>query len=176
MITETGLTIATGRYVVDPARSTLRFHTTHSFGLGPVSGTFAVRDGAIVVADDPAASTVRASVDAASFHTDKPRRDSDVRSKTFLHVDAFPTIDFVSTAVVHADDGWQLRGDLTVRGVTAPVTVRLVSCVPAGDGYRFRADVRIDRYTYRVGRRGVVARHLDAELDVVAVPSTTPER
>lgn len=174
MITDTGQAIAAGTYLIDPARSTIRFHTTHSFGLGPVSGTFAVRDGVITVADDPAASSVTAAVDAASFRTDKPRRDTDIRSKRFLHSEAFPTLDFVSTEVVRTGQEWQLRGRLCVRGVTAPVVLRLTSGAPTPDGCRFQASVRIDRYAHRVGMRGVVARHLDAVIDVVAVAPQPP--
>jgi hypothetical protein len=54
MITATGTTIAAGTYAIDVARSHIRFSATHSFGLGPVAGTFAVRDGLIRVAADPA--------------------------------------------------------------------------------------------------------------------------
>lgn len=171
MITDTGEAIATGTYLIDPTRSTIRFRTTHAFGLGPVTGTLAVRDGVITVAEAPAASSVRARVDAASFRTDNPRRDTDIRSKRFLNAEAFPALEFVSDAVVRGDDGWELRGRLTVRGITAPVVLKLDSGAPTADGCRFAATVRIDRYAHRVGIRGVIARYLDAELDVVATAS-----
>lgn len=178
MITDTDPAIAAGTYLIDPAHSTVRFRVTHSFGLGPVSGTFDIRDGVLTVADDPGGSTVRARVDAGSFRTDKPRRDADVRGRRFLDADTFPTLDFRSAALARTDDGWQLRGDLTVRGVTAPVTLRLDGAEPldgaagpVAGGWRLRAAVRVDRYRYRVGPRGVIARWLDADLDLVAVPA-----
>lgn len=167
-MTNTGQAIAAGTYRIDPTRSTIRFRTSHSFGLGPVTGTFAVRDGDITVADEPADSTVTARLDAASFRTDKPRRDTDITSKRFLNAADYPLMEFTSTAVVRTDDRWDLHGRLTVRGVTAPVVLHLDSGGPTTDGCRFRATVRIDRYAHRVGIRGIVARYLDADIDVVA--------
>jgi polyisoprenoid-binding protein YceI len=173
MITNAAPRIAAGTYRIDPDRSTVQFRVTHSFGLGPVDGTFTVHDGEITVADDPTESTVRVRLDAASFRTDKPRRDTDVTAKRFLNADAFPLMEFVSTAVVRTDERWELHGRLTVRGITAPVVLHLDSGAPTADGCRFRATVRIDRYAYRVGIRGIVARYLDADIDVVATTSVT---
>lgn len=179
MITNSAPAVAAGTYLLDPARSTVRFRTTHSFGLGPVSGTFDLRDGVLTVADDPGGTTVQARVEASSFRTDKPRRDTDVRGRRFLDADTFPTLDFRSAAAARTADGWEVRGELTVRGVTAPITLRLAGAEPldgAGPdagGWRLRAAVRVDRYRYRVGPRGVVARWLEADLDVVAVPAAT---
>lgn len=173
MITNAAPAIAAGTYRIDPDRSAVRFRVTHSFGLGPVDGTFTVRDGQITVADDPTESTVRVRLDAASFRTDKPRRDTDVTAKRFLNADAFPVMEFVSSNVVRTDNRWELHGRLTVRGVTAPVVLHLDGGAPTADGCRFQATVRIDRYAHRVGMRGVVARYLDAEIDVVATTSLT---
>jgi polyisoprenoid-binding protein YceI len=161
---------AAGTYTVDTARSEVRFRATHSFGLGPVTGTLAVRDGTITVAADPADSVVAARVDASSFTTDKPRRDADVRSKRFLHAQAYPDMIFASERLVHDGDRWLLHGRLTVRGTAAPAVLELYSISKDADDLRVRARTRVDRHAHRVGPRGVIGRYLDIELDIVGTP------
>jgi YceI-like protein len=58
-----------GRYVVDPAGSSVTFVTKHMFGLGKVRGTFKVTRGVITIADPPQDSRVEAEVSASSFST-----------------------------------------------------------------------------------------------------------
>jgi polyisoprenoid-binding protein YceI len=169
MITET--TVTAGTYTIDAAASRIRFHTTHAFGLGPVDGTFAVRDGTITVADDPARCAVTARVDAASFTTDKPRRDADIRSKRFLHAQEHPDLLFTSGRLTREGDRWMLHGMLTVRGTAAPATLELTAGSADGAGCRFRARTRIDRYAHRVGPRGIIGRYLDVEFDIVGAPT-----
>src|SRR5215510_12510285 len=114
--------IAAGTYRVDPARTTIRIGATHAFGLGPVRATMSVRSGTIVVGADPTSSTVTAQADAHSFTSDKQKRDRDIRSKRFLHADGFGDLVFTSTGLRRDGEVWRLDGELTVRGVTAPVT------------------------------------------------------
>ncbi|HLL67693.1 MAG TPA: YceI family protein [Micromonosporaceae bacterium] len=167
MSTDTGTAVAAGVYEINAADSHVRFRTSHSFGVGPVAGTFAMRDGTITVAADPRASTVTARVDAASFTTDKPKRDADVRSKRFLNADEHPELVFTSDRLVRDGDRWLLHGRLTVRGRTAPIVLELDSGTSDVAGCRFRAHARVDRYAFRVGLRGIAARYTDVEFDIV---------
>jgi polyisoprenoid-binding protein YceI len=171
--------VAAGTYAIDATRSRIRFHATHAFGLGPVDGTFAVRDGTITVAADAAGCAVTARVDAASFTTDKARRDADVRSKRFLHTQDHPDMRFVSERLTHDGDRWLLHGTLTVRGTSAPATLELAAATtdpaatdPAATdvGCRFHARTRIDRYAHHVGPRGIIGRYVDVEFDIVGTP------
>lgn len=168
MIADTGTDIVAGTYAIDATASRIRFTATHGFGLGPVTGTFAVRGGTITVAADPARCAVTASVDAASFTTDKAKRDKDIRSKRFLHTQVHPNMLFVADRLVRGDDRWLLHGNLTVRGTTAPTTLELSSATTDADGCRFRAHARIDRYAYRVGPPAILGRYVDVEFDIVA--------
>jgi polyisoprenoid-binding protein YceI len=170
MIADTRTALATGTYTIDAARSQVRFAATHSFGLGPVAGTVAVLDGTISVAADPAGCAVTARVDAASFTTDKPKRDKDIRSKRFLHTEQYPDMVFASDRLTADGDRWLLHGSLTIRGTTVPTTLE-ISGTAGADGCRFQAKTRIDRYAYRVGPRGIIGRYLDVELDVVGSPT-----
>jgi polyisoprenoid-binding protein YceI len=163
-MTNTLTEIRPGTYIIDPARSELRFTATHVFGLMPVSGTMAVRSGTVTVAAEPRRSTVSAEVDAASWATDDARRDKDVRGKRFLDVQRHPAIGFRSTRVVHGADGWQVVGELSVRGGSCEITLTLTDIGPD----RFTATGRVDRVAAGVGAgRAIIGRHVDVTLTVV---------
>jgi polyisoprenoid-binding protein YceI len=165
-VTATGTgTIVPGTYRLDPDRCTVRFRTAHAFGLGPVHGTFAVREGVILVAATHAESRVTVSLDPASFTTDNPRRDAHIHSKAFLDIRRYPSMSFVSTGVT---SGLVVSGMLTAHGVAAPVTLTVTGVSSAPDGLRCRATTRIDRYALDVTTgRGFIGRYLDVDLDVV---------
>lgn len=80
-----------GSYTVDPDRSSITFATRHLFGLGAVTGSFAIRAAELVVADPVTLSTVTVEVDAGSFNTGSTGRDEKVRSASFLGVPEDPT-------------------------------------------------------------------------------------
>jgi polyisoprenoid-binding protein YceI len=79
---------------------------------------------------------------------------------------------FVSDRLVLDDSRWLLHGRLTVRGVTAPATLEIVSGTTDIGDCRFHARARIDRYAHRVGPRGIVGRYVDVEFDIVGTPTT----
>jgi len=162
--------LATGTYRIDPARSRVHFTIRELFGLVRARGTFTIRDGTVDIAAEPAASATTATIDAASFTTDKPKRDAHVVSKQFLDAARYPTIRFDSAAVVRAGDAWEVRGDLTVRGETSPVTLTVGRAAATLDGCRFTATGRVDRYATPVrAGRPFITRYLNVELDVYAV-------
>jgi polyisoprenoid-binding protein YceI len=160
---------AAGTYRIDPERSTVSFATRHMFGLAPVRGTFRLRSGHIRVAEDPAGSSAGATIAAESFHTGTAARDTQIRSASYLDTDRHPDIVFSSTGLERRDDGWVLRGTLTVRGTTRPVDVGVVSLAPDGPGLRLRAQARVDRYEFGItAGRGMTGRRLTLTLDVLA--------
>ncbi len=155
-----------GTYVIDPARSSVRLNTTHTFGLKPVEATVAIRSGTVMVGARPEQSTVSADLDAASFTTDDPRRDKDVRGKRFLAAAAHPAIGFRSTGLTRTADGWQLAGILSIRGGSAPVALSIVDGGPTVDGYRFRATTTVDRVAAGVsGGRALIGRHVRVTVE-----------
>ncbi|HET6530758.1 MAG TPA: YceI family protein [Actinoplanes sp.] len=163
-MTNTLTRIQPGTYAIDPIRSEVRFTATHVFGLKPVNGTMAIRAGTVTVAAEPRRSTVSAEIDAASWATDDARRDRDVRGKHFLDVQRHPAIGFRSTRVVQGADGWQVIGELSVRGGCCEVTLTLTDIGPD----RFTATGRVDRFAAGVGGgRAIIGRHLDVTLTVV---------
>jgi polyisoprenoid-binding protein YceI len=164
------MTAGPGTYALVPQRCAVRFHTAHAFGLGRVDGTLAVRDGTAVVGERPADSRVTVTLDATSFTTDRSPRDHRVRSKTFLDSARYPLMSFTGADPgPDADGGWRLAGELTVRGVAVPVVLSIVRAHTVDGELRCRATARVDRYAFGVtAGRGVIRRHLDVDLDIVA--------
>jgi polyisoprenoid-binding protein YceI len=150
-----------GTYVIDPARSSVRLTATHTFGLKPVDATVALRSGTVMVGTRPDRSTVSADLDAASFTTDDPRRDKDIRGKRFLATETHPAIGFRSTGLTPTADGWDLAGVLSIRGGSAPITLSITDAQPTADGYRFRAATTVDRVAAGVrAGRALIARQV----------------
>jgi polyisoprenoid-binding protein YceI len=120
--TKTAVRPATGTYVIDPGHSGVSFTGRHLM-ISKVRGRFAVDEGTLVIADDTQRSSVQATVSVASVESGDPKRDEHLRSADFFDAENFPTITFRSTKVEDQGDGeFTLTGDLTVRGVTKPVS------------------------------------------------------
>jgi polyisoprenoid-binding protein YceI len=157
---------AVGAYRIEPAESTISFVTRHFFGLAAVRGTFVLSEGIVHVADPVEASTVRATIAAASFDTGLPPRDDTVRSKQYLDVSRHPDITFAADGV---DQGTVLRGRLTVRGRTEPLDVRIDEVRVLADRLQLRASADVDRYAWGVtAMRGLTGRRLTFALSLVA--------
>jgi polyisoprenoid-binding protein YceI len=155
----------TGRYVIDGAASTLTFGTKHMFGMGRVSGRFSELEGSVVVADRVEDSAAHAEIAASSFSSRNPIRDSQVRSRLFLHARRHPRISFRSEAVASRDDGWVVTGTLTVKGTSAPVELVVTGTSVQGPAVVFTARGTLDRYALGVrAMPGMAARHLSVEI------------
>jgi polyisoprenoid-binding protein YceI len=113
-----------GTWTIDPVHSEVGFSVRHMM-VSKVRGKFTSFEGTVVTAADPLESTVNATVDLGSIDTGNADRDTHIRSADFFEVDAHPTMTFASTGV-RADGGdFLLDGDLTLKGVTKPVTFEL---------------------------------------------------
>ena len=95
--------------------------------MAKVRGRFPAASGVATVAEVPEESTLEIEIDASSIDTQDETRDAHMRSNDFFGVEDHPTISFRSTAVrpAEGETHWQADGDLTVKGVTRPVTVDL---------------------------------------------------
>ena len=112
-----------GTYAVDPVHSTVSFVVRHLM-VSKVRGHFSKFSGTIVVADPPEGSTVTAEIDAASIDTKEPNRDAHIRTADFLDVEHHPTISFEGGhPVPKGGNEFSLPGQLTIRGVTKPITL-----------------------------------------------------
>jgi polyisoprenoid-binding protein YceI len=111
-----------GTYKLDPGHSDVAFTVRHMM-VSKVRGHFTTVEAEIVLAPDPLASSATATIDPNSIDTNNPTRDDDLRSANFFEVDKYPTISYRSTGIRHSEDGFDLDGELTIRGVTRPVTL-----------------------------------------------------
>jgi len=114
---------APGRWQIDPGHTEVAFIGRH-FMLTKVRGRFTGVSGAIVVADDPSESTAEITIDMASVDSGSQERDDHLRSPDFFDTGRHPTASFSGRAA-----GWQgprglLAGELTIRGITRPVTLQ----------------------------------------------------
>jgi polyisoprenoid-binding protein YceI len=113
-------------YKIDPAHSSASFVIRHLM-ITNVRGSFSNVQGSVVWdAENPAASSIDAVVDATTLNTQEPNRDTHVKSADFLDVVQFPTFTFKSTKVEAAGEGEaKVTGDLTIHGVTKPVVLNV---------------------------------------------------
>ncbi len=145
---------APGSYVLDPAHKRIGFVARHMM-VSPVRGEFDAATAKIDVADDPLASSVTATIEAASISTGNADRDAHLSSADFLDVANHPTLEFRSTGVKRpetedpiffwarlkahkqglrdadataprrAAGRFVLAGELTVKAVTRPVDLQV---------------------------------------------------
>jgi polyisoprenoid-binding protein YceI len=114
--------LPTGTWNVDASHSRVGFRVKH-FGISTVHGKFGEFEGRLVIADDGTAAA-EGTVKAASVDTADEGRDTHLRSADFFDVEQYPDITFQSTSVTAKDeDTYEIVGDLTMHGVTKPITL-----------------------------------------------------
>jgi polyisoprenoid-binding protein YceI len=112
-----------GTWEIDPSHASFGFVARHL--MSKVRGSFSGVSGVATIAEVPEESTLEVEIDTTTVDTREPNRDGHLRSNDFFGVEEHPTISFRSTAVRPAEGGthWQVEGDLTIKGVSRPVTV-----------------------------------------------------
>jgi len=111
-----------GTWKIDPAHSEITFSVRH-LAISKVKGKFEQFDATVVTADEIENSTVEATIEIASVTTGQEQRDGHLRTGDFFATDEFPQMTFRSTGVRVEGDDLLVDGDLTLRGVTKPVTL-----------------------------------------------------
>jgi polyisoprenoid-binding protein YceI len=116
---------------IDSAHSRAQFTVRH-LGIADIRGDFGAVTGTIDYdGKDVTKAKVNATVDVNSITTRVAKRDEHLKTADFLDAAKFPTMTFVSTSITPAGKGaYKMTGNLTLRGVTKPVTFDLQH--PAG--------------------------------------------
>ncbi len=129
-------TTVTGYYKIDPSHSRIGFAARHAM-VAKVRGSFNDFEGSgYFDAEDPTKSHLELTIKAASIDTRNAERDAHLRSNDFFSMDEYPEIKFVSTKVEPAGgQTYRVTGDLTIKGVTKPVTIDLEYTGEATDPY-----------------------------------------
>jgi len=140
------------RWIFDPYHTQIEFAAKH-LGMMTVRGNFLeiAADG-YIDPDHPEASSVDVTIQTASIRTHNPQRDNDLRASNFLETDKYPTMHFKSTKVEQTGtDTYNMTGDLTIKGNTHPVTLKVVKYGEFNDpnmmGHRigYSAETKINR-------------------------------
>jgi polyisoprenoid-binding protein YceI len=176
----TGRLPSPGTWTIDPVHSSVNFSARH-LGLSKVRGRFTEFEGTVEVGEDPLGSLVTVAISTHSVSTGTDQRDDHLRSPDFLDVASHPTLDFVSRSIEKDGDAYRMTGDLTIRGVTRPVTLDLefLGVVPdpmsGGERMSFEARTRINREDFGLTWSApletgqiLVGKKVDIELEVVA--------
>jgi polyisoprenoid-binding protein YceI len=169
-----------GTWDIDASHSTVGFSVRHMM-VSKVRGYFRDFSGELVTAEDPAQSSVTATIDLGSIDTRQEQRDAHIRSADFFDVDTHPQMTFRSTAVRTDGADWFVDGELSLKGNTKPVTLALELNGFGADaygGYRagFSAKTEINRNEFGVdikmpmdGGGVVVSDKVTVELEIEAV-------
>ncbi|CAL9424105.1 Protein YceI [Streptomyces sp. enrichment culture] len=118
----TALPLAPGDWALDPLHSAVNFTIRH-LGIAKVRGRFVGVRADLHVGEKAEDVRVSATIDLASIDTGNPDRDAHVRASDLLDVEKRPTMVFRSTRVRGEGEDWTMEGELTIGGVTRPVTL-----------------------------------------------------
>ncbi|MEU5334923.1 YceI family protein [Streptomyces asoensis] len=120
------LAALTGAYTIDPAHSTIGFVARHAM-VTNVKGKFNEFTGALHLdGTDPSKSSASIDVTMDSIDTGSADRDGHLKTADFFKTDEFPQMTFRSTATqALGGDDYRITGDLTILGVTKPLTIDL---------------------------------------------------
>jgi polyisoprenoid-binding protein YceI len=172
-----------GTWDIDAAHSTVGFSVRHMM-VSKVRGYFREFSGELVTAEDPTQSSVTATVNMDSIDTRQEQRDAHIRSADFFDVGNHTEMTFRSTAVRTDGADWTVEGDLTIKGITKPVTLELELNGFGPDAYGgfragFSAKTEISRKAFGVdidmpmdGGGVVVSDKINVELEIEAVLRT----
>ena len=140
----------TGTWTIDTAHSSVEFVVRHLM-MAKVRGGFNDFSGTIEIGDTPETSSVQVEIQVPSIATRDGQRDGHLLSPDFFDAEAFPTISFRSTAVrEQGGNNYAVDGELTVKGVSKPVTLDLTYNGTARDPWGndkavFSAETEVDR-------------------------------
>ena len=145
-----------GVWVIDAPHSSVAFEARHMV-VTRMRGRFRSFSGEFHIGDTPSESWVEVTIDAASLDTTNDAADDSLKSDRFLDVAKYPELRYRSTLVEHVEaERWLIQGDLTIKGITRPITLNATfeGAVAAARGVRaklaFVAKGEFDRRDYGI--------------------------
>ena len=144
----------TGTWTIDPVHSDVSFTVRHLV-VSKVRGFFRKFEGTVVTGETPEQSSVTAIIDLASIDTNQEQRNAHIRSADFFEVETYPTMTYQSTGVQRDGNDWILEGELTLKGVTKQVPLKLELNGFGPDRVGFSAKGEINRRDFNVNFSGM---------------------
>lgn len=145
------IAVQTGTWQLDPAASTVGLRHRTMWGLVTVRGAFAAVTGAGEVRADGSA-TGAVTLQAASLDTGHAKRDTHLRSADFFDADNHPEITFAVRGADRLDgEGVRVTGQLTVRGVSRPVSFTARLTEAEAGALTLEAELTVDRAQFGMG-------------------------
>lgn len=173
------LPIPAGTYGIDPVHSQFGFSVTH-LGISLVHGTFDNFSGSLTVGSTLDDTTVTVSAEMASVNSGNSLRDQHIQGAEFFDVANHQQMTFTSTSIREAESGYQMTGNLTIKGISQPVDFQVVfngsATFPVDQSthYGFGATAPISRSAFDISY-GVpmVSDDVELRLDVQFVQPAT---
>ncbi|MGZ3778881.1 MAG: YceI family protein [Mucilaginibacter sp.] len=124
------------KWAIDPMHSEVQFKVKHLV-ISTVTGSFKNFEGTVEAeGDDFADAKIEFSLDINSVDTGQEQRDAHLKGADFFDAEKYPHITFKSTSITkESDDDYELTGDLTIKGITKPVTFEVEHGGIAADFY-----------------------------------------
>ena len=149
-----------GTWTIDPVHSGVAFIVQHLM-VSKIRGKFTEFTGNIVTAENVLDSHAEGEVKMATIDTGNQMRDDDLRGSNFFDIATYPKMTFTSTGLRPDGGTFLLDGDITIRGVTRPVTFTLELGGFGADPYGgtragFSASTDINRTDFGVSRNAVL--------------------
>jgi len=115
--------MATTTWTIDPAHSEVQFKVKHLV-ITTITGSFKEFNGTVVTDDDFENASIRFEASVHSISTNNEQRDTHLRSADFFEVEKYPKFFFESSSFMKkGEDNYELKGNLTIKGITKPVTL-----------------------------------------------------
>lgn len=129
-------TQAATKWAIDPMHSEVQFKVKHLV-ISTVTGSFKNFEGTVETeGEDFADAKIEFSLDINSVDTGQEQRDAHLKGADFFDAEKYPHISFKSTSITkEGDDDYKLTGDLTIKGITKPVTLEVEHGGIATDSY-----------------------------------------
>jgi polyisoprenoid-binding protein YceI len=142
--------VVKAQQTIDSAKSTVNF-TINNFGVG-VDGTLSELSGKVNFdAADLTNSMFEVKIPVKTINTETPKRDAHLQEEEFFDATKHPFIEFVSTSVVKMDQGFEIEGKMTIKGVTRSEKIAFKL-----EGGVYVGSLIIDRQNYKVGGSGML--------------------
>ncbi|MCC8425976.1 YceI family protein [Mucilaginibacter sp. UR6-11] len=152
--------MATTKWVLDPAHSEVQFKVKHLV-ISTVTGSFKTFEGELTTDNDNfEGADISFSLDVNSIDTTQEQRDGHLKSAEFFDAETYPKITFKSTSFTKTGDDYELKGNLTIKDVTKPVTLAVEYGGSAADFYGntkagFEITGKIDRKEFGLTWDGI---------------------